>query len=68
MFYYIDGYFNDDGSEFSDFLVCEFDSVDFDGYEYDEDDVFFFGLPRDEAKKSIGTDQSHSEFTITAVS
>jgi hypothetical protein len=65
-YFEIDGYWKDDKSQFTDYLVCVYDGSE----ELDEEDdteVFFFGLSEKEIQEAInlGEDTVH-DFVITS--
>ncbi len=63
--YSINGYYKDDKSEFSDYLVCEYDSTP---EGMDDDDIFYYGLSENdliEAIKDQGADDN-LDFVITS--
>jgi len=64
MVYEIDGYWKDDKSEFSGYLVSEMDCTP-DGYE--DDDIFFFGMSENVLADAVkrGEDTVH-DFVVTA--
>jgi hypothetical protein len=63
MIFEINGYWKDDKSEFSGYLVNEFDEVP-EGHS--DDDMFYYGLSESEIKESIKTNGDDMlEFTIT---
>lgn len=61
-YYFISGYFKDDLSEFDNYMVSEYDDAD-----DDEDDVFYYGLSREEAKSMLFETDTSLEFVITSV-
>jgi hypothetical protein len=58
--YRVSGYWKDDGSEFNDYLISEYDDVP---KGYDDDDIFYYGLSEDNLKNSSKDDIL--EFVIT---
>ena len=62
MYFSIDGYFKDDKSEFSGYIVKDMDDAG-----EDDDDVFFYGLSENDIKEAIefGEDTVH-DFVITS--
>jgi hypothetical protein len=63
-YFKISGYYKDDKSEFTDFIVKEFDSAD----EHDEQ-IFYYGLSEADIKYSIDTcGDDNLEFVITSYS
>lgn len=68
-YFEIDGYYTDDKSEFSGYVVKEFDDVEED--EDLDDKIFFYGLSEKDIKGVIedekrGVFSSLLDFTITA--
>jgi hypothetical protein len=64
----ISGYYKDDKSEFSDYLVYEYDNqpLDDNGNETD-DDIFYYGLSEHEITQAISEGENTSlEFVITS--
>lgn len=71
-FFSIDGFFKDDKSEFSGFIVCDMDDSIGDKpneHGLTDDDIFYYGLSEDEIKQAI-TDCGDDalEFVITSYS
>ncbi len=62
--FYIDGYYKDDKSEFTNYLVTEYhDDVASDG----DDDVFYYGLSEADIVEAINSgENTELEFVITA--
>lgn len=60
-YFIIDGYFNDDNTEFTGFIVKDTNDVE----ESEDDDVFFYGLSEDDIKRMIEEPTPEFEFTIT---
>lgn len=60
----IDGYFKDDKSEFSGFLISEFSNTP---KGYSDEDIFFYGLGESELRDAVeqGEDTTH-EFVVTS--
>jgi len=70
MYFFIDGYWKDDKSEFSGYIVREFDDSIGDD-ETDEgltdDDIFFYGLSEQDIKRAISEgDEAGGDFVITS--
>jgi len=66
MVFSINGYWKDDKSEFSGFLVADCDCVP-EGYV--DDEIFYFGLSEDEIKEAIELKEDGAlEFVITSYS
>ena len=65
-YFEISGYWKDDKSEFSGYIVKEFD--DSEETEELDDLIFFYGLSENEIKESIeeGEEGTTQEFVITA--
>jgi len=57
----VDGYFKDDGFEFNDMLIAEYDHTP-EGYH--DDDFFFYGLSEEDLKNSNEDDDA--DFVITS--
>jgi hypothetical protein len=57
----IDGYWNDDKSEFSNYLVKETDDVE----EENDDEIFFYGLSLNYIKDNLNNENTGMDFTIT---
>lgn len=51
--YSIDGYWKDDGTEFSNYLVTDTDGIEDLPERFNEDDIFFFGLSEKDIKENI---------------
>lgn len=64
MIFSIDGYYKDDKSEFTDYLVNEFDDTP---EGFNDEDIFYFGLSEGEIKEAIksGEDNGILDFVIT---
>ena len=60
MVYIVSGYWKDNKSEFNDYLINEYDDCP---KEYDDDDIFFYGLSKNDLKNSSESDGL--EFVIT---
>ncbi|MCW8965779.1 MAG: hypothetical protein OQK82_03700 [Candidatus Pacearchaeota archaeon] len=61
----IDGYFYDDKSEFSGYLVAEYDETP---KGYDDDEIFFYGLSEENIEQAIEDEKNGIEgvdFAIT---
>ena len=70
MYFFIDGYWKDDKSEFESYIVREFDDSIGDD-ETDEgltdNDIFFYGLSEQGIKSAISEgEEAGGEFVITA--
>jgi len=62
----ISGFFKDDKSEFSDYLVYEYDSAPEDE-DINEDAIFFYGLSEEQIKEAIKyPENSTLDFVITS--
>lgn len=59
------GYWNDDKTEFTDYLVKQ--THDFDENE-DDDNIFYYGLEEDFIKSNLNNENTGLEFTITSYS
>ena len=57
----VNGYFKDDRSEFSDYLIAEYDHAP-DGYS--DDDIFYYGLSEEQIQKS--SEDDGLDFVITS--
>lgn len=64
-YFEISGYWKDNNEEFEGHIVTNYDDHEENG-EYDEDDIFFYGLSEAELKEavSLGENTVH-EFVIT---
>ena len=61
-YYLIDGYYVDDGAEFTDYLVKDDHTVG-----DDDDDIFFYGLTEEQIKREIELGGEDAiDFVITA--
>lgn len=58
----IDGYFVDDGAEFSNYLVTEFDNTP-EGYA--DDQIFYYGLSESGIQEAIASRDPVDDFIIT---
>ena len=68
-FFYINGYFKDDNSEFENYLVSVFDGLDEESSDFNDEDIFFYGLSEKEIIEAIDTTKPNDlEFVITAYS
>lgn len=64
-YFSIDGYYKDDNSEFSGYIVKEFDDVEAD--EQADDRIFYYGMCESEIQQAIA-DGGHDmlDFVITS--
>lgn len=60
--YAIDGYWTDDQSEFSNYLVCDFDCTP---ASYSDEQIFWYGLSENNIKQAIKTGEAIDDFVIT---
>jgi len=60
-YFLISGYWKDDKSEFSDYLVTNFDDA-----EEEEDNVFYYGLEETEIKSILNEEDNILDFVITS--
>lgn len=58
----VDGYFLDDESEFSNYLIAEYDNTP---NGYSDEDIFFYGLDEDTIKRCIAEKDPVGDFLIT---
>ena len=56
----VDGYWKDDRTEFTDYIICEYDDTP-EGYY--EEEIFFYGLSEQDLKDSC--EEDGLEFIIT---
>ena len=64
MEFLINGYWKDDKTKFSDYIVTDYDDMEDDD---NEDEVFYFGLSEEEIKKAIKLGwNTKLEFVITS--
>jgi hypothetical protein len=64
MRFLINGYWKDDKTKFSDYLVTDYDDMEDDE---DEDEVFYFGLSEPEIQEAIKLGwNTELEFVITS--
>ena len=63
-YFSIDGFFNDDKSEFSGFIVKEFDDTETNPNL--DDAIFFYGMSKKEIEEAIANPNENDEFTITS--
>jgi hypothetical protein len=62
MRFLINGYWKDDKTKFSDYVVTDYDDM-----EDDEDEIFYFGLNEEEIKEAIQLGwNTELEFVITS--
>ena len=68
--FYINGYFKDDKTEFENYLVSVFDGLDEESSDFNDEDIFFYGLSEKEIIEAIENPfiQNNLEFVITAYS
>jgi hypothetical protein len=57
----IDGYYNDDKTEFYGYLVSQGEEI----IEERDDDIFFYGLTLDYIEANLGNENTGLDFTIT---
>lgn len=57
----IDGYFTDDKTEFTNYIVTDANESDI----LNDDDIFYYGLSLDFIKENINNENNGLEFTIT---
>ncbi len=57
----IDGYYNDDKTEFYGYLVSQGEEI----IEERDDDIFFYGLTLDYIETNLGNENTGLDFTIT---
>lgn len=57
----IDGYWNDDKTEFYGYLVSQNEEVD----KENDDSIFFYGLTLDYVASNLNNENTGLEFTIT---
>lgn len=69
-FFYINGYFKDDKTEFENYLVSVFDGLDEESSDFNDEDIFFYGLSEEEIIEAIENPfiQNNLEFVITSYS
>lgn len=67
--FYINGYFKDDKTEFENYLVSVFDGLDEESSDFNDEDIFFYGLSEKEIIEAMDTTKPNGlEFVITAYS
>jgi len=69
-YFKIDGYWKDDKTEFSGYIVKEFDDYDEDTDDGSDDAIFYYGLSEEVIKQAIedeknGVEDDILEFAIT---
>ena len=65
MKFLINGFWKDDKTKFSDYVVTEYD----DNADDDDDEIFYFGLSEEEIKEAIKSGwNTELEFVITSYS
>lgn len=70
QFFYISGYFKDDNSEFENYLVSVFDGLDEESSDFNDKDIFFYGLSEEEIIEAMNNPFENNvlEFVITEYS
>ena len=65
-YFEINGYWKDDQSEFESYIVTNYDDIEEDG-EYDEDDIFYFGMEESDIQAMIEEGEDTIEdFVVTS--
>jgi hypothetical protein len=65
MKFLINGFWKDDKTKFSDYIVTDYD----DNADDDDDEIFYFGLSEEEIKEAIKSGwNTELEFVITSYS
>lgn len=65
-YFEINGYWKDDQSEFEGYIVTNYDDHEEDG-EYDEDDIFYFGMEETDIQAMIEEGEDTIEdFVVTS--
>ena len=60
-YFTISGYWKDDKSEFTDYLV-----TDYDDHNFEDDNIFFYGLSESDIIGCINDEDTALEFVITS--